>query len=245
MFILTRRGLRVGAFLLLGMNVGPQSALGQLLESVRHGFSWEGAREMQKLLRSTIIDTKSLKEAHTVKELLNQLYKDLSEQGIDLPIFLDLRSFSAIDTRNPYDFPVKLPAPYRKVRLVQFLSDFVGALPGKATFLIRRSAIEIKSTRDPGGKTVFNQNVFLVFDNVTLKEALEEIAESYGVTIVLDPKIEKKSQQRISAKITNATLRATLIILAAMGDLAPVFLDDAVYITSRARSRALQDALDR
>lgn len=78
------------------------------------------------------------------------------------------------------------------------------------------------------------------FDKQPLSEALRDLAEATGITIVLDGRVTDKAKVTVTTTLNNVPLDTAVRLLADMGDLAVVQTDNTLYVTSKENAKALQ-----
>jgi RNA polymerase sigma factor (sigma-70 family) len=135
---------------------------------------------------------------------------------------------------------VKLETVLRKV-----LARIVTPVDKEATFIVRRDHIEI-TTRDKARSEAFRDFsrdvplVNVICEKRPLSEALDELAASSGVNLVIDPRVDDKSKTAISATLLSVPADTAIRVLADMADLQPAFLDNVIYVTSRENAKRLE-----
>jgi hypothetical protein len=79
------------------------------------------------------------------------------------------------------------------------------------------------------------------FQERPLKEALQELAQRVGASIVVDPRAGDKAKMVVTATFTKATPETIARVLADLAELRSVRVDSLLYITTKENARAMQD----
>jgi hypothetical protein len=151
------------------------------------------------------------------------------------------------------------PVPGMNARLGTVLKIILGRVPvpSGATFLIREDYIEITTqyaARVEMG--IKSENplaldgpvppeglpplVWEDFEEQPLKLALRSVSNNTGWNIVLDPRAGEKAQTAVTARLMNVPADTAVRILADMGDLQVVRLDNVLYVTTPQNAARLQ-----
>jgi hypothetical protein len=101
---------------------------------------------------------------------------------------------------------------------------------------------EMEAYLDPLQRPVSDE-----FDKTALKDALQDLSDETGVSIVLDRRVGKKAQAPVTASFLSkeATLGAATRVLADLAGLEAVVVDSVIYVTTHARADHLRRVLDR
>lgn len=95
-------------------------------------------------------------------------------------------------------------------------------------------------------QSLLSQKVTLHLDKKPLNEALRQLGEQTGLSIVLDEKrVGDKAKAAVTADLRSVKLDAALTILADLADLRTVLIDRAVYVTTRENAREMRKDLER
>jgi DNA-directed RNA polymerase specialized sigma24 family protein len=78
------------------------------------------------------------------------------------------------------------------------------------------------------------------FDKRTLQDVLRDLSEAEGINIVVDPRVADKVKVPVTATLNNVLFETAVRLLAEMGDLKAVTLDNIHYITTKANADVLQ-----
>jgi RNA polymerase sigma factor (sigma-70 family) len=135
----------------------------------------------------------------------------------------------------------KRPLPkMMNVRLNTVLRKVLDRIPAAsgATYLIRDNTIELTTEADVLARLGRHDRgprlplVYSVFDQHPLGEALVELAAHTEYTVVVDPRLGDRAKVPVTAKLPNVPLDTAVRVLADMGGLKPVRLDNVFYVTT-------------
>jgi hypothetical protein len=156
------------------------------------------------------------------------------------PFVIDRAAFQVEnpDVGEVSELQVHLPAlkAMPRARILRMLLD---ALPtGNVTYLVRNGHILI-TTREGAGPG--RQTIHSTFLKKPLEEALQDLAEETGVSVVLDARASTQGRTVVTANFRGETsLLNAVRLLADMAGLKAVVSDNTVYVTvpsNRARFR--------
>jgi len=164
-----------------------------------------------------------------------------------LTILIDEQAFKSQrkeKEKNVGDEHVRLPK-MNGIPAGTILSLLAAQVDG--TYLVRPEYVEIttlkrsrpvdwvSSDRDLAPK------VNATFDQRPLDRALRQLASSSGINVILDGRVtEKAAQTPITTTFIQAPVDTAVQLLADMGDLKSVAMDNMLYVTTKANAEALQ-----
>jgi hypothetical protein len=184
--------------------------------------------QKQLALRMDIKD-----EALTAPHSLGEVLQYLNGAHGWPPVLLDRTAFKmeTPDISDVRETPVQLPV-LKGVSRARVLRMLLDAIPSdNATYLIRGGHIEI-TTRSAA--TAARQAVHANFVNRPLEEALQELAEQTGLSVVLDSRAAEHGRTPVTAHFrTETSLLTAVRLLADMADLRVVSADNVLYVTLR------------
>ncbi len=163
---------------------------------------------------------------------LAEAFKVLEDRGCP-PIVIHLQAFKdeSPDAPDLYEAAIRFP-PMKGLTRGKVLRLLLEQASPSANYLVRPGYILV-TTNDasrPNGQFVQGAN----FVQRPLDEALEELSDLSGVSIVLDPRVGDKAKTPITARFPSQTNVAQAArLLADMADLKAVMVDTTMYITSR------------
>jgi len=212
------------------------------------GFARPLTSNLLKTLREPI-EMESFKAQNMkLREFIALLYELMQRKGIEIPIMIDYEAFKqeAPDTYKEEsdltDVSVKFPQIPKKLALDTIIRIAISRLPtNNGTFLVRKGIIEITTVTRAAPAALMQTGVNAVFDQEPLGKAVEELAETTGATIIVDPRIGTKSDTKVSANFVNGVpLKTALGLLADMTGLKMVELEGALYLTTTENAEALR-----
>lgn len=164
--------------------------------------------------------------ATNFKEALEQM----EEAGFP-KILVNERAFSEDNPDAPsiYDAPLKLPKVHGlpKTMLLRVVLSF--APNNNATYLVRPGYIEITTGESSRPERQFIEGNF---QNTPLDQALAELADRSGITIVVDTRAADKAKAPVTARFQPETNLVTAVgVLADMCDLKLMNLGQILYVT--------------
>lgn len=172
----------------------------------------------------------------------HQLSIDVNEAAFKHAGIGDVLKTPVAETPLPKMANVSLATVLRK------LLARVPAEPGQeATFLVRRDGIEILPQSalraEVWGSQYQGPFLPLVhgrFEARPLREALQELADEAGYTIVIDARAGDRTKAPVSARFINLPLDTAARILADMAGLKVVQNDNSLYVTAAAKPEKLR-----
>jgi hypothetical protein len=197
-----------------------------------------------RALLNDSLDMTGLQMPMTLKEALQEIRKRLKDRYRDVEVFPILVDAEAFKEANPdapdvYDTQVKFPPFPQRMSVAHALRLALSKVPtNDATYLIRRGVVEVTTKQKAAPAHLLEVMVEAQFNKRPLNEALDELAEQTGATIILDPRVGDKARAPVSAIFRNsATLEAAVGILAEMADLqVNRGQSDVLFITERSKA---------
>jgi hypothetical protein len=213
------------------------------IESILKGIRREqGAASFRKKLAERVTLDTGLGPNAQLRDAL-----EFFAERYDISILVQDEAFQAIGVPAPGDSAVQLPK-MTNVPLRQVLHMLLSQIRGdehRGTFLIREDHIEVTTTRHANPVLWIGQArqgvpvVSCDFEREPLAEALRQLSESTGISVVLDPRSDK-ARKTVSAALDNVPLDTAVGLLADMADLKAVSLDNVLYVTSRENAKELE-----
>ncbi len=208
------------------------------------------SRDLIRVLQQPIDLSNDFANQMTLKEVLGRFYEKVQflgilGKGVGLPIIVDQKAFADArpDAPDIYESTVKFP-PYPKQMTLGAALQFALTQAGNATFSVRRGCIEIIPATPDRLRILLNRRVVAEFEKMPLAEAIHELAEQTGLSILTDPRTKEKLATPVTAIFRNdTTVRDALILLADMADAKVIEFGSAVYVTSAANAAALKKSL--
>jgi RNA polymerase sigma factor (sigma-70 family) len=200
-------------------------------------------------LQQTVSIDKSIENA-PLKEVLEFL---TDKYGVTF--IVDTMAFEQAGVgggRNVQDCPVTVPR-MPEVSLSTVLRFLLTQVHG--AYLVRKDYVEI-TTRDRQIIEAFGpigprdeflgvdgdrlpQTVNVVFEAKPLDRALADLASQTGKNIVLDPRVQKKEDLSVSARLINTPIDAAVVVVTDMVGLQPVTIGNVIYVTTKDNAHRL------
>jgi hypothetical protein len=177
----------------------------------------------------------------TLRDFLTNLNEYIEKRlQPNLAIVVD---FEAFKNENPdaykeesdlYDVKVRIPTATKWLPLVTMLRKALDHIPtNNATFIIRRGKVEVTTTARATPLALAQEKVVIAFDRRPLAEAVQELSEITGASIVIDPRTGDKRDLPVTAVFLNdVSLKTALTMLADMAGLKAVMLEQGLYVTT-------------
>jgi hypothetical protein len=174
----------------------------------------------------------------------------------ELPILVDEEAFkNDLNQQDVTNQPVKLPR-LTGVRLGTVLDKLLAQVQG--AYLVKADHVEVTTAQraraavwgqiemeeeDPaaGSQRLRMPVVHADLANLPLQAALSELADSTGMSVMVDHhRVGDKAQALVSGPLTNVPLDTAVRLLADQVELAVVVLDNVLYVTTPANARLIQ-----
>jgi hypothetical protein len=164
----------------------------------------------------------------------------------DVTILVATQAFKAEGVDAVEDQPVKLPKMIG-VKLGTVLRLLAEQVNG--AYLIHPDFIEVvpvdcarpESWR---GNRHLAPTITAEFSQSPLADALQQLADSSGISIIVDGRAAEKTKTRVTATLSNVPIDTAVLILADMAELRPVALNNLLYVTTKENAEDLKAWLD-
>jgi hypothetical protein len=197
-------------------------------------------KQFQRLakLLDTSIDLKNFQQEMTLKEALEALHETFADrEGGGLSILVNADAFKEENPDAPdiFDTKIKFPSVPKKLPAAEALNFMLSKVPtSNATFLIKRDYLEVTTLARSSPAALLAVRVFARFDKVPLEDALAELADQTGATIIVDNHVGDKARTPVSANLRSTiTLEAATRLLAGMAELQVTEDDDILFVTEK------------
>jgi hypothetical protein len=201
-------------------------------------------RALQELLNRKVA---KFEEINDPKTTLAKVLDDLSRE-MDVAIEVNEPAFREQDGGGIPDVlstPIAekpLPAMYNttRERVLRKILSRIPAISG-ATYIVRHDRIEITTIKF-AILEVYTARIRGLplahgdFDHTPLEDALQALENNTDFNIVLDPRVGAKARTPVTARIRNVPLDSAVKILADTAGLKPVFVDNVLYVTTKANA---------
>ncbi len=163
---------------------------------------------------------------------LKDVLKNLAEKYGFPTMSVDLGAFKEEnpEAANIYDTAVSLSAPKRITRS-KILKMVLGHVePRNATFLVLPTYVDITTQEHSAPQ---RQPIMATFAGKPLAEALDDLADMTGISILVDARAGDKARTPITARFQQETSLVTAVaVLADMADLKLMVVNNLLYVTS-------------
>ena len=223
------------------------SALG----SAQPALGQESARVTTQSLHQALameIETKDFQTPMTLRDAVQLFYEKFGAQGKDVPVIVDMGSFRQDhpDLADLWQAQVSLHNTPKRLQFSRALQQVVDQLPAPASILVRNGAIEIVSRESTTLPVMLFQKVLTRFDRTPLSDAVRQLSETSGVSVIVDPRVDKKKDAAITAEFRgDITLESALRLVANMADLKIVLMDRGVFVTTPENAATLERELEK
>lgn len=209
-------------------------------------------KTVKKLTRSDLlqilteeVDVTMVQQPMKLNEFLNWLKgKVENKRDVKVPLLTDTDAFRLENPDAPdlMEITVKMPPLTTRLTFGEALNLALAQVPTQnAAFLIRKGSLEITTVQKSHPYTLVSGKVLAMFQKKQLSEALEELSEQTGLSIVIDPRIADKAATPVSAAfVNNSTLEAAVVVLTNMAGAEAVLLRDVMFITTAENAQKLR-----
>jgi hypothetical protein len=155
-----------------------------------------------------------------------------------ITILIDTEAFKAdVGEADVENKPVKLPKLV-DVKLRTVLLAILSQVQGD--YYTNEDVLMVTTrTRLLVGQ-VSGQSIDVTFEKRPLSEALKELSDMTGATVVLDARHQEEAKLEVTADLKNVPFMTALRVLADMADLKPVAMDNLIYVTSKENAKVLE-----
>lgn len=136
---------------------------------------------------------------------------------------------------NPNGNLIQLKATRTKVR--QVLQQLLN--PYNLTYVILGETVLV-TTEGMAAQRQMRQRISLDVDNLPLHKALRDLARTHGVSLVIDPRIAKESQAKVSLQLEDSALETGVRLLAEFANLKAVRLGNVLFVTTEDKAEKLR-----
>lgn len=136
---------------------------------------------------------------------------------------------------NPNGNMIQLKTAGSKVR--QALQQLLN--PYNLTYVIVGESVLI-TTEEMAAHRQMRQRVSVDFDGVPVHKALRDLARAHGVSLVIDPRVSKEAQAKVSLQLEDAPLETSVRLLAEFGNLKVVRLGNVLLVTTEEKAEKLR-----
>jgi RNA polymerase sigma factor (sigma-70 family) len=222
-----------------------QTAQGRPGSPVRQRSSERIIRLLQDEIDLHKVSEVSLK----LKDVFELLSDKLSAKaGRDVVILVNDQAFRAMNPdyslRQIFGEEVEFPAFPRKISIETALRIALSKITtGNGTYLVRAGLLEVTTFEEASPAGLLRRKVLATFQQEPLNDALRELAEQTGASIVLDvAHAGDKATSQVTATFRHDTsLKGALEILTALAGLKLVVLEDGgLFVTTSQVAQGMQ-----
>jgi len=175
-----------------------------------------------------------------LKEFLGLFMEHFARKGKDLPILVDAQAFESEnpDAEKFYDTVIKFPSFPKRQKAGMVLRFALSKVrSGNATYLLRGGVIEITTHERAKPESLLRYPIIARFNKRPLDEAIDELSDLSGATILIDSRLGEKAKTTVSAFFKNTvTLESAVRVLAEMADLHAEVRDNILFVTGKAET---------
>jgi hypothetical protein len=180
----------------------------------------------------------------SLKEALMLLSEKVAKQNAELPFLVNTEAFKAWNPDMPdiYDTQIRFPPYPRKMSIATALGIILSQVPdGNACYIVRNGLVEVTTNDRASIRSLLQERVQAAYMKKPLGDALDEIADATGLSVVIDPHVEDKMKTPVSVCFRGDVAAETALrLLADMVELKVAVLPSGVYVTTPANADRLQ-----
>jgi hypothetical protein len=156
-----------------------------------------------------------------------------------LQIMVDEEAFKA-DSNQPevVNMPIKLPR-FNSVRLRTVLRAILGQVDGD--FYAKDDVLMVVPRARIAAGVVLRQPVDVAFERRSLSDALKELSDMTGVSVVLDAQKQPDSTIQLTADFRNVPLASAVRVLADMAGMKSVVMENMIYVTAHENAENMKE----
>lgn len=216
--------------------------------------AWQAPAFAQKESLANIeIELRDFLNPMSFKEFLGLLQDKLPAKQ-KVPLFIDWKAFAEDfpdaygGVEGLYSSQIKPLAVTEskdaKTTLARILDLGLGQLPTDTAYVIRGNAIDITTRQRTRREYLLNQTFFKNFEERPLHDALNDLSDLSGVSIILDRRVKEKDRTAVTAKFRNdVALQDAVRMLAEMAELKVVHLVTGLFVTTPEHALGMQKEL--
>jgi hypothetical protein len=179
-------------------------------------------------------------------EILELVHHELKTNGKEVRFVLDEEAYREEfpDAPAMLDHPLQLRIMPGKASVNHLLRQALKQLPIKSAMIVRAGRVDIVPDVRTERKYLLNQTFHVEFSERRLDQALEELSELTGVSIMIDGRAKEKAQTPVTARFhDDDALQDAVRMLAETADLKLVYLVTGIFVTTPERAKEMQKEL--
>ncbi len=180
------------------------------------------------------------------KEFLMLVHEQLKNNGKDVRFVVDEEAYREEFPDAPplFDHQLHLRNLSAKASVNHLLRQALKQLPVKSAMIVRAGRVDILPDVRTEKKYLLNQTFNVDFSERRLDQALEELSELTGVSIMIDGRAKEKAQTAVTARFhDDVALQDAVRMLAETADLKLVYLVTGIFVTTPERAKEMQKEL--
>lgn len=189
------------------------------------------------------IELRDFQQPMTLKEAFGLVHEKLAARNVEAPILVDSAAFREADPDlNVNDSAIDFPPSPRQLTLAGVLQVVLGQLPVKASYVVRQGMIVVTTQEHAQLGHLLQMRVPASFRQRPLGQAIDEISEYTGISVVVDRRVEDCMKMPVSVRFrANVTAEDALRLLVQTADLKIVVLPSAVFVTTPAVAAEMRE----
>jgi hypothetical protein len=191
----------------------------------------EGPPTASEKIRKTLEQVIALDyQGQSIREAIAHI-----EDRSKLPIVLDPMALQAIGL--PEGIQVQAEVKNLRGKLRQALQGFLHNYG--LTYVVLEDSLLI-TTEDGAVTRQMRQRIPVEIQDVAAGKALRDLARKAGVSLVLDPRVAKTAQQKVTLELDDATVETSLRLVAEFVDLKAVRMGNVMFVTDATRAEKIR-----
>ena len=110
------------------------------------------------------------------------------------------------------------------------------------TYVVMQDCVLI-TTEELGLLRQMRQHVSVNLANATLSAALKDLARVNALNLVMDPRLSREADAKITLHLDDATLESTIRLMAEVGNLKAVRMGNVIFVTEPGRAEKLRSEI--
>jgi hypothetical protein len=202
------------------------------------------AKELRRVLAEPTDKLKTgIDKGTPLKDALDFIFRTHTVRpGEAIPYRIETRAFADAGEPNIYEKQVELP-PMPAVPLSVILNDLLSRIDppeAQGTCRVMNGYVEITTLERVRSGMILSLPIDIEFEKRPLEEALQEVVDKNGVTVVLDGAAGERAKTSITAVFQQVPLETIVRLIADMADLRVVPVENILYVTTKEKAETLR-----
>jgi hypothetical protein len=191
------------------------------------------------------VDTAPFGGSIQFKEVVEILQDLLAKAGKNVRMYVDEEAFREESPDGSVnDAQVRYKGLRSKATINQLLRQAIKQLPIPTAFVIRGGHLDIVPAIRTEKKYLLNQTFHAEFKDRPLMQAIEELSELTGVSIIMDSRVKEKATTPVTGRFhEDVAVQDAVRMLTDMADLKMVYLVTGIYVTTPEHAAVMQKEL--